>query len=368
MKARLVRSEEPLGSVLRDAIAQANACLFAVAYIDQLAAEQLAPVVAARLASSSAFVFRLLVRTSDYYTSPDALRTFHQLVMSAPGRVRLRESTHTKFHAKCFGFRTGPQHPTVIIGSANLMAGALDTESGELGVVVAGGQLAVDAWRALESFWREGAEITSKSLADYDRRHKALASRRAELAAALAALPQPARHSDLSAPERIPPRLFVKASPLMDDAEQSEIEACARADGVSVPPFYFAFESEREASRLPRDYPFLDFEFMAEDHDQLESVSLVRVGDSIDIRGDLWGAPKWLLPYPTVRGSTLDFDNIRRFRFRKALERAGLLDWHETTPTGYIGRRRLPLLRALADLGWKEAIAALAAEGEGRNT
>lgn len=360
MTTELIPPEESLRAVLTTEIDTALDALITVAYVDDKGAEALADALRRRLARTSSFRVRILFRTTDYFTAPTALRTLRVLAPHGHAdRVQLRASTHPKFHAKAFGFRRGKgSAPTVILGSANLLGGALDADSGELGVALRDGPAALDAWSALERFWNSGRKIDKAWLDAYAKHYQKLAKQRAALKAALDKLPKPRRRDDLARSGDLPAALYVKGSSNLSRARVAEIEEAAHHDEVELPAGYYACETRPAADMVPRG-PFVDVTFDRA-YARILDVSAVRTESPVRVRS----ASTWLVPYKTVRGSRKPFQRKDQARIERALAKHGLsLHWLATRNDGYLRTKRLPLLKAFADLGWKPAKRALAASG-----
>ena len=351
MTTRILRPEESLLDELRAGIARSRECLFTVAYLDDSTANELTNLVRDRLAKSKVFRFRLLVRTTDYFTAPAALMQFMSIIpRGARDRMQLRYSTHDKFHAKAFGFRDGKNRPpTVVIGSANLLARAVAADSGELGVVLQGNQHASEGWHALESFWAEGTPITPAWLRDYDKRWRRIEKRRDAVRTLVARQPKTLRRNDLAVRAPIPTSLYVYITGWISPARQKEITFAARDAGVSLPENYYD-STPAIARALPRDRAFLDLTWT---NDRLDTIALVRVAAGPAIL--LHAAKATILPWHIVRGTFKRLTRHDRDILDRAIAAAGLGPWFKRLSSGYLRSRRLPLLKALAKIGWKPA-------------
>jgi hypothetical protein len=352
---RILRSEEPLIAELRDGISNSRECLFTVAYLDAPTADELTTLIKARLAASKVFTFRLLVRVTDYFTSPAALMLLTSIIPRGERhRLQLRYSTHTKFHAKAFGFRTGKTAaPTVIVGSANLLHGAIEADSGELGAVLTNGKAATNGWAALETFWVEGRPITPHWLSDYDQRWHRIEARRKKVKALIERQPTPRRASTYERRVPVPPSLFLYRSSWMEPDRVEEIKQAAANEGIELPGDYYDC-SASIARTLPRQSPFLDMTWGPRG---LDTISLVNITEREPIR--VRAAKASILPWTIVRGSRMSVTRVHRVALEKALKSAGLLHWFEHGHNGYLRARRVPFLKALAKIGWKPALRAL---------
>jgi hypothetical protein len=357
---RILRSEEPLLAELRDGIRSSRECLFTVAYLDTATADELVPLIQERLASSKTFSLRLLIRVSDYFTSPAALMQLMSIVpRGAKHRLQVRYSTHPKFHAKAFGFRNSKSvTPIVIVGSANLLGRAIEADSGELGVVLANSKVATEGWAALESFWAEGRPITTRWLTDYDQRWHRIEARRKKLRALIERQPTPRRASTYERRVPVPPSLFLYRSSWMEPDRVEEITQAAANEGIMLPGDYYDC-SASIARTLPRQYPFLD---LTRGPQGLATISLVNITEREPIR--VRAARASILPWTIVRGSRMSVTKAHRVTFERALKSAGLLYWFEHGNDGYLRGRRLPLLKVLAKIGWKPAVRLLASKSK----
>lgn len=352
MSATILLPQHSLLAHLQDELREAEVCLATVAYLDAAVGDQLAAALHQRMADGRPLAFRILVRTRDYFTSPHALRTLLALTPRDGATIELRWSTHDKFHAKAFGFRTTPAAPPrVLIGSANLLSRAVGTDSGELGVWVDGGDAAAEAWNALEAFWSEGDRITPAWLGAYEKQHAAIAARRAAVDALIARVPKPRRRSDLERPTAVPDALYVKVGSWMSEGRAAELDEAAEAQGVELPEECYE-STEAEARRLREVSPFLDLTF---DGARLNLVSLISTGEPFPFRETRRSAPVWLVPWKVVRGSTLAFRDRDFPRIATIFDKHRLGGWLQNPTEGFLGARRTRLLQCLADLGWKPA-------------
>ena len=143
---------------LLGALHGSNDCIFAVAYIDRPTLpgiRELFREVRGR-SSRKSFRLRVLFRSVDVRTHPEAIAALMELERATGGRVSVRYGDDV-FHAKAFAFKgKPPDRPRVAIGSANVTRKALSAPSGELGVWIGPSDTADEAWDTLEELFEAG--------------------------------------------------------------------------------------------------------------------------------------------------------------------------------------------------------------------
>ncbi len=364
MTVQLIGPDSALALILADEIKRTRDCVLAVAYLDDAGVNKLLPALKKRLQASPSFRLRLVFRSSDYAASPTALRALRKLApASRPDAVRLRYSRHWKFHAKAFGFRAAKDAaPNVIIGSANLLGGALGFQSGELSVALMRSRAAEEAWLTLERFFEEGLDVTPGWLSKYQHAFEEVEKKRKALKKAIDSHPKPKQPGETAASASIPERLFVSGMGTMSDQRSRELQAAAEEDGEPLVGTYLEYETEAEARALPTNDVIMAVVFDDTEHHVLDSVRLLRCDPYRRVRGSLAGRGALISPHRIVRKSTRTFSKKQREAIEAHLRKLGLLDWLRKQRGAYVDKKtRTALLEAFASVEWKPAIEALGA-------
>ena len=160
MSIKLIPPDQPLLDELLYALHHSNDCLFGVAYISNPDESDLRPLFETieRRSVESKFRLRVLFRSVDVRTHPDAIASFIKLAKETNGRIAIR-SGDENFHAKAYGFKKQRSDPAkLIIGSANLSPKAVRHLSGEMSVRISENEAAETAWEVLESLFDQGAD------------------------------------------------------------------------------------------------------------------------------------------------------------------------------------------------------------------
>lgn len=319
-----IPSEQSLTSILQADLDNARSALWCVAYVDRDAVEILKPKLE-RLLRSKSRSLRILVKTDDFRTDPDALVTLLDLKKSSPGLLQLSYCNQTAFHAKFYGFKT-KRFVVAIVGSANLSRKALGPDSGELGVRLTGSEHAATTWDAAERLWRNGIEITPRWLTSYRSRVEEL--RKKEKAAARLRAKWIPRNRSLSLPpptEKEP--IWLTTTTDMTDTQskeyQSALKAAYRNDEVDA-DFNggTAYWGRHNKPPIPADALTVSLDFSRKN--TLRQIRLIRPLAPVLIQEPKRGRWIWILPSSTIRGSTQRFGINDAKRVDGVLRRHGL--------------------------------------------
>jgi HKD family nuclease len=351
MSARLVRPEMALRDLLLARLEASDDCLFAVAYIDRPAVQSLRSTLAERLKRRK-FALRVLFRASDLRTDPAALDEILDLGAAGDGTVALRYSLHPKFHAKAYGFRRSKTGPcSVVIGSANLLKGAISTDSGELGVLLENSSSAEEAWGVLDDFWTEGRRVTGAWLKAYRSKHAEAARKAAAAARTTEGWAKSFRRQRRSFPLpdlETEPFHVVSTEPRGAAMHQkvSRAAAAARANEIEIPDGYYTWDEE---PLPPRDTNLLE---LFETGKGLRRVRLVRLGKVVRVVDPYTKERIRLVGMVQARGGRLELRAANHLRNESKLARRGL-SWADLEGLSGQPRGRRPrLLAALYALGW----------------
>lgn len=158
MSTQIIRPDQPLLDELLSSVELSLDCLFTVAYIQnpELAALSRIKQAIERRCVQRRFRLRVLFRSVDVQTHPEAIKWLMGLERETAGRVSVRFGDD-KFHAKAFAFKANRNsHPKVYIGSANLTEKALLAPSGEMGVYVDSKRACQEAWETMADMFDAG--------------------------------------------------------------------------------------------------------------------------------------------------------------------------------------------------------------------
>jgi HKD family nuclease len=350
MSAHLVRPELALRDLLKAMLGRSNEILFAVAYIDHAGVSAIRDVLAERLGRKR-FRLRILFRATDLRTEPAALDELLQLATDVPGTLAIRYSRHPKFHAKAFGFRRlRASRPAVILGSANMLQGALSTDSGELGVLLDQSSVADEAWDVMEDFWTDGQPVRSKWLAAYRKRHDD-ARRKSE--AANRAIRKWAksirrRRRSFQLPDLARERFYVVQTEPRDAGTNVKAKRAAKAAescDVEIPEGYYTWH---EKPGLPSDTNLLE---LFENRNGLRFVRLVRLGKVVRVVDPKSKDRLWLVGLIPARRGRLELRPRDAVKNERKLAKLGFA-WRDLVATGYPRGRKARLIAALHALGW----------------
>jgi hypothetical protein len=357
----LLRPEVALRDRLVAEIEQNTYCIFAVAYMDIAGVEAVAEAISRRM-DGARFSVRVLFRGRDLATDPAAIERLRQLSKVGRGTLAVRWSRARKFHAKAFGFRrTRTARPTVLVGSANLLGGALATDSGELGVSLSSSGLADDAWEALEAFWEQGQDVTPGWLEEYARRYK---RRQQKLKAARAE--EDAWTKRFPATKRLVRRRSLAGEPLFLDhvrpisreerkMVENAIKYTTATSDVEVPDDWVKCAGQADAFATPDRRNILLLNWFSADHSSIgtREISIVRLTRRLSVQSPK-GKRIWLIHFAPMRGMRLRLRKVDRLRSERVLRRRGL-SWKAlwSMNSGYLRGRRKRLCAAIRDLGLK---------------
>ncbi|MFL5348736.1 MAG: restriction endonuclease PLD domain-containing protein [Hyalangium sp.] len=327
MGISVIAPEQALADLLQTRLDDANNCLWCVAYVDRQAVKRLLPALE-RLLKSKSRSLRFMMKTDDFRTEPEALDMLLTLKKDSRGRLDLRYCGQPSFHAKFFGFKSLGDL-VAIVGSANLSQKALDPGSGELGVQLTGKAHAKMAWDAAERFWTDGFAITRPWLAKYRAKVEKLKKMEKASSDLRESLRPRARHPRLPAPSNKEPLWFTAISHMTSDDQKTYDSALrsARRKGEVDQSFsggtvYWGFNNKPliPAQALAVQLTFSDHA----SEKLLKQVCLIRTRAPArfqDPKSKRW---LWVLPSPSIRGSSRKFTNRDKAQADKILRIFGL--------------------------------------------